>query len=226
MELADYKCLPAQGISAWVCQMAEIAEKAEDSSGLPKLELLLRSGNLLRGHILKVEKHEEETIVVVVNLEDNYNNSSNITFFPEKEVIAFTLLESEVYLKHHVMPALSQSVGNLELKRAVREIQDKIQAITASRVNLQADTTAVPEDARWEVLQVLETLPEIMEKLLADELGKEMLLKKVENITVSTADKARTRLEDKTLKIEIKTPFKGPISAEKDRILSEVETLL
>lgn len=221
-----YKGFPVHGLTTWFSEMAAIVEKSTDNSSLPKLELLLRSGSIIRGHILKLQHSGHDQILMVASLKDQFNSNSEVTFISAHEVVALTFLEPETYLKQYVLPAASKSIGILELKRAAREFQETIQQFFHEEVSLQLDAKECPDNARWEVLQVLEGLPALMEQITADELGKKLVNEKIKRIEIGVSDNSHTALEDGLLKIHISSPFTGTLNSEKDRIKHDIESLL
>lgn len=224
--LENYKEFPVQGLTSWFSEMAEIAEKSTDSSSLPKLELLLRSGSAIRGHILKLQHSGHDQILMVASLRDQFNNNSEITFLPASEVVAVTMLAPEAYLKQYILPAAAKEIGSLELKRATREIDEKIQEFFNEGVSLQLDAKDCPDNARWEALQVLQALPAILEQITADELGKKLVNEKIKNIEIAVSSHSHTSLSEGLLKIQLSSPFTGTLNAEKERIKNAIESLL
>ena len=221
-----YKEFPVQSLNAWFSEMAGIAEKSTDSSSLPKLELLLRSGSVVRGHILKLKQTSHDQMLMIAGLKDQYNHTSEVTFLSAIEVVAVTLLEPAAYLNQYILPAASKEIGSLELKRAAREFHEKVQEFFTEKVSFQLDTKECPDNARWEVLQVLESLPQLMEQITSDELGKKLVNEKIKSIEINVSDHAHTTLEQGVLKIQLTSPFTGTMNAEKERIKSEIESLL
>ena len=221
-----YKALPVKSLTTWFSEMAEIAEKSTDSSSLPKLELLLRSGSVIRGHILKLQQNNHDQMLMVAHLPDPYNNTDEVTFLSASEVVAITLLEPQAYLKQYILPAASKDIGSLELKRAAREFHEKVQEFFHEGVLFQLDTKECPDKARWEVLQVLEALPELIQQITADELGKKLANEKIQSIEIVASGHAQTTLEQGILKIQLSSPFTSTLNAEKERIKSEIESLL
>lgn len=220
-----YQEFPIRNLSSWFSEMAEIAGKSTDGSSLPKLELLLRSGSIIRGHILKLQQSSHDQLLMVAGLKDQYNKSE-ITFLSASEVVALTLLEPEAYLQQYVLPAVSKSIGSLELKRAALELNKKINDFFDNEISLQVDAKEYPENARWEVLQVLEFLPQLMQQLTADELGKNLVNEKINSIEIAVSDRTHTSLEQGILKVQLSSPFTGTLNIEKERIKSEIGSLL
>lgn len=224
--LDHYKEFPVHGLTTWFSEMAAIADNSTDSSSLPKLELLLRSGSVVRGHILKLRENNHDQFLMIASLKDQYNSNSEVTFISAHEVVALTLLEPEAYLKQYVLPAASKSIGSLELKRAAREFQESIQQFFQEEVLLELDAKEYPDNTRWEVLQVLESLPAIMEQITADELGKKLVNEKIKRIEIGVSDHSNTALENGSLKLYITSPFSGTLNSEKERIKNDIEGLL
>src|SRR5690606_10094829 len=92
-------------------------------------------------------------------------------------------------------------------------------------ISIQFDATTCPNNARWEVLQVLETLPELMQHLTADELGKKLVNEKIKSIEITVSDHARTTLDQYVLSIQLTTPFASTLNAENQNIKNEIESL-
>lgn len=221
-----YREFPVHSLNTWLSEMAEIAEKSTDSSSLPKLELLLRSGSAIRGHILKLQHNAHDQMLMIASLKNQYNDTKEVIFISASEVMAITLLDPEAYLKQYVLPAASKDIGKLELKRALQETNEKVNFYFQDGISIQFDATTCPNNARWEVLQVLETLPELMQHLTADELGKKLVNEKIKSIEITVSDHARTTLDQYVLSIQLTTPFASTLNAEKEKIKNEIERLL
>ncbi len=222
--LEAYKNLPIKSFADWFTELAEIAAKSDDSSSLPKLELILKKGGIVRGHILKEEKVGKHNVLMIAGLSDSYNKPE-VTFIPSRTVAGLTLLEPDLYLKQYVIPAASKAIGNLELKRAVKESGEKLSKVTDGKITLSADVENCPETARFDLLQIAESIPGIFEKLTGDELGRSVVYDNVTSVNLEVSKEAKTALDQKQLKIQITSPSSKPLSAEKERIIGEIEAL-
>lgn len=165
-------------------------------------------------------------MLMIASLKNQYNDTKEVIFISASEVMAITLLDPEAYLKQYVLPATSKDIGKLELKRALRETNEKVNFYFQDGISIQFDATTCPNNARWEVLQVLETLPELMQHLTADELGKKLVNEKIKSIEITVSDHARTTLDQYVLSIQLTTPFASTLNAEKEKIKNEIERLL
>lgn len=223
--ISHYKELPIKTLDKWFSELAEIAGKSGEDTALPELALLLKNGSIFRGYIVRLDK--EAKMLMVMGLQDPYNNSKgDITFLPAEEVISLTLVEPDLYLKQFVLPAKSEKIGSLELKRKANSINENIKEKFQQNISLQVIMDTIAENDRWYALKVVEMLPSILDNLTSDEIGKSLINEKLNNIELSVADKPATKLDGDTLQIQIKSPIDTPLTMEKNRIISEIESLM
>ncbi|WP_163407017.1 hypothetical protein [Flavobacterium ajazii] len=207
--------------TGWFIKLADFAEKAEDNSSLPKLELLLHTGNVIRGCIIGYDRTRQEKLLMVLETSD-LDVKSRITLVPGMQVAAITFSDADKAIMNLETPS---KISILELKRSAKIIEEDLEKSTASKISLVLDTDNYPEENRKLVLETIKFLPSIFESLTEDELGKKAILENIKNIKISIAETDSTVLEDKELHIKISSGYKFP-HKEKERIKREIESVL
>jgi hypothetical protein len=188
--------------SGWFIKLVDFADKAEDVYSLPKLELILHTGNVIRGCIIGYDRTRQEKLLMVMGIPDS-GPKSEITLVPGSQVAAITFMDANETLR--VLEP--DSVG------------------TSSQINLVLDTDNYPEEGRKPVLETIKFLSSIFESLTEDDLGKKAVAEQIENIKISIAETDLTILDNKELHIMISQDYKFPLK-EKERIKKEIESVL
>lgn len=214
-----------KNLNSWFTELAALAEQTDDSSSLPRLELLLRSGQVVRGSILKVQTSAHEQWLMILGPADAYTQSE-LTFMSGNEVVALTLLEPEKYLKQFVVTPDPKQVGALELKRAAQHVEAELEKNLQLTIGLQVNVNSIPEQARWDVLRTIGFLPSLLSGIASDELGRKQVRESIAAICIEVADKNQTLLTHNTLTLKLKTPLSVSVTKEKERLRSEIEQLL
>ncbi len=225
MIIDQYKNALFKSLSSWFSELAVLAEQTDDSSNLPRLELSLRSGQVIRGSILQVQQTAHEQWLMLLGLADVYTKSE-LTFLSGNEVVALTLLEPEKYLKQFVVTPDPKQVGELELKRAVQHIESELEKTLQLSIPIQLSGNGIPEQARWDVLRTVGFLPSLFSAIGSDKLGKKQIRENITAIRIEAADKNQTLLEQKTLVMRLKSPLSVSVTKEKERLKTEIEQLL
>lgn len=225
MNIDHLKAIPLRTFSAWFSELAKLAERSDDNSGLPKLELSLRSGHVVRGCILGIQENAHDQMLMVWCFPDPYTKSE-ISFVPAGEVIAFTILEPETSLKQLMAPGDQKAVGALELKRAARNVEAELEKVLQFRIALQLNVDAFPGQARWDVLRTIGLLPGVLSSVAVDDLGRKLVRERISAISILVTGSNSSRLDKNMLILSIATPLAIPVASEKERLKKEIEDLL
>lgn len=207
--------------SGWFIKLADFADKAEDVYSLPKLELLLHTGNVVRGSIIGYDRTRQEKLLMVIGIPDA-NPKSEITLVPGSQVAAITFMDANETIRFLEPNSI---ISILELKRTAKKIEEDLEKNITSKINLVLDTDSYPEENRKVVLETIKFLPSIFESLTEDELGKKAVVENIQNIKISIAKADSTVLENKELHIKISSGYKFS-DKEKERIKKEIESAL
>ncbi|CAD0008843.1 hypothetical protein [Flavobacterium salmonis] len=207
--------------SGWFIKLADFADKAEDVYSLPKLELLLHTGNVIRGCIIGYDRTRQEKLLMVIGIPDA-NPKSEITLVPGSQVAAITFMDADTTLR---VLEPNSVVSTLELKRTAKKAEEDLEKSTTEKINLVLDTDNYPENNRKIVLETIKLLPSIFESLIEDELGKKAVIENIKNIKISIAEDDSIVLENKELHIKISSVYKFPYK-EKERIKKQIENAL
>ncbi|WP_417941359.1 hypothetical protein [Flavobacterium sp. RS13.1] len=207
--------------SGWFIKLADFADKAEDVYSLPKLELVLHTGNVIRGCIIGYDRTRQEKLLMVIGIPDS-NQKSEVTLVPGSQVAAITFMDANETLR---ILEPNATISELELKRTAKKVEEDLEKCTASKINLILETDGYPEENRMLVLETIKFLPSIFESLTNDELGKKAVAENIEKIKISIAEADSTILENKELQITVSVGYKFP-HKEKERIKKEIESVL
>jgi hypothetical protein len=223
--IASYKKNLFKDFSSWFIELADLAQNTEDNSSLPKLELLLHTGNTLRGSIIHSRKTANEHLLMILGIPDSYSKSE-VTLVSSTQVVALTLVEPSHYLKFFTAPENTAIVGSLELKRAIKNSETELEKIIGQKTQFLLDVDSFPENSRSDVLRTIGYLPYIFETLTADELGKNLVQNAIKNIQITIGINNTTTLNEQTLHLEIFSPLTILESKEKERLKTAIENLL
>lgn len=207
--------------AGWFIKLADFAEKADDNSSLPKLELLLHTGNTIRGSIIGYDRTRQEKLLMVLEISD-FHPKSRITLVPGLQVAAITFMDANKTLMSLETPS---KVSVLELKRSAKIIEEDLEKSTTAKINLVLDTDNYPEEDRKLVLETIKFLPSIFESLTEDDLGKKAVGENIGSIKISITETDSTVLENKELHIAVSSGYKIP-HKEKERFKKEIESVL
>ncbi|PXY46991.1 hypothetical protein [Flavobacterium hydrophilum] len=207
--------------SGWFIKLTDFADKAEDVYSLPKLELVLHTGNVIRGCIIGYDRTRQEKLLMVIGIPDS-NPKSEITLVPGSQVAAITFMDANETLR---VLEPSATVSVLELKRSAKKVEEDLEKSISSKMSLVLDTDNYPEENRRLVLETIKFLPSIFESLTEDELGKKAVVENIETIKISIAEADSMVLQNKELNIAISSGYKFP-HKEKERIKKEIESVL
>lgn len=207
--------------TGWFIKLADFAQKADENSSLPKLELLLHTGNVIRGCIIGYDRTRQEKLLMVLEISD-FDAKSRITLVPGVQVAAITFRDADKTIMNLETPS---KISVLELKRSAKIIEEDLEKSTASKISLVLDTENYPEENRKLVLETIKFLPSIFESLTEDELGKKAVVENIKNIKISIAEADSTVLDNKELHIITSSGYKFP-HKEKERIKREIESVL
>jgi hypothetical protein len=207
--------------SGWFIKLADFADRAEDVYSLPKLELLLHTGNTIRGCIIGYDRTRQEKLLMMIGVPDS-NPKSEITLVPGSQVAAITFMDADETLR---VLEPNSVISILELKRAVKKAEEDLEKNTTSKINLILDTDSFPEESRKLVMETVKLLPSIFGSLTDDELGKKAVVENIENIRISIAGEDAMNLNNKELHIVLSEGYKFP-HKEKERIKKAIESIL
>ncbi len=223
--IVSYKKNLFKDFSGWFTELADLAQNTEDNSSLPKLELLLHTGNTICGSIIHSRKTANEHLLMILGIPDSYSKSE-ITLVSSSQVTAITLVDPNHYLKFFSAPENTAIVGSLELKRAIKNTEIELEKIIGEKTQFLLDVDAFPENSRSDVLRTIGYLPAIFEALTADELGKKLVQNAIKNIQITIGTNNTITLNEHTLHLEILSPITILETKEKERIKTAIENLL
>ena len=207
--------------SGWFIKLADFADKTEDIYSLPKLELLLHTGNIVRGCIVGYDRTKQEKLLMVLGIPDA-SLKTNVTLIPGVQVAALTFMDVDKTLAAFETRPL---VSTLELKRTAKAIEEDLEKSINHKINLVLDAENYPESNRSTILEIIKLFPAIFDSLIEDELGKKSVVESIKSIKISLAENNKITLINKELHIE-KSATTVFASKEKERIKKEIESVL
>lgn len=207
--------------SGWFIKLADFADKTEDIYSLPKLELLLHTGNIVRGCIVGYDRTKQEKLLMVLGIPDA-SVKTNVTLIPGVQVAALTFMDVDKTLAALETRPL---VSTLELKRTAKAIEEDLEKSINHKINLVLDAENYPESNRSTILEIIKLFPAIFDSLIEDELGKKSVVENIKSIKISLAANNKITLINKELHIE-KSATTVFASKEKERIKKEIESVL
>lgn len=223
--IASYKKNLFKDFSSWFKALVDLAENTEDNSSLPKLEILLTTGNTICGSIIQSRKTANEYLLMILRASESYSKSE-ITLVSSSQVVALTLVDPNHYLKFFAAPTSTVVVGSLELKRAIKNCESELEKIVEDKIQFLLDVDAFPENSRSDVLRTIGYLPAIFENLTADELGRKLVQNAIKNIQITIGAAQAIKLNEQIVHIEIQSPLTLLESKEKERLKNGIEKLL
>lgn len=207
--------------SGWFIKLADFAEKANDNSSLPKLELLLHTGNVIRGQIIGYDRTRQEKLLMVLGISDS-NPKEQVTLVPGSLVASISFIDANKTL---AVLENRPIVSALELKRTAKTVEEDLQKSTSKTISLTLDTDNYPETDRSFVLETIKLLPSVFKSLIEDDLGKTAIEENIDLIRISIAKENKISLQNKELHIK-KTAVSEFANTHKDRLKKEIESIL
>lgn len=165
----------------------------------PRLTLLLRSGRSLTGTLLELSQ-ERGGNVLTLSLEDVGRRfaAPDIAFVPTSALEAVIVLEAADLDKP---PEPGPIPGKLELRRAVQQLQDELQA-AGHTLELSLAGSLEEETEREAFNAALEPLGKALSQIGTDEMGKEAL-GRVNRVQLELGQDAGVERQGETLQISV-----------------------
>jgi hypothetical protein len=223
--IESYKKNLFKDFSSWFTELADLAQNTEDNSSLPKLELLLHTGNTICGSIIHSRKTAHEFLLMILGIPDSYSKSE-ITLLSGSQVVGIKLIEPNYYLKFFAAPENTTIIGSLELKRGIKNNETELEKIVGMKISLLLDVDSFPDNSRIDVLRTINYLPTIFETLTTDQLGKNLVHTAIKKLQITIGTSTEISLNEQTLNIQILSPLSIPESKERERIKIAIENLL
>ncbi len=193
--------MKVQSLEALLETLAESSKQVEAGrrTERPRLTLLLRSGRSLSGTLLELSR-DRNVNTLTLSLEEKRNrfDAPDIAFVPLTALEAIVLMEAEDLEKP---PERGPVPGKLELKRAVRAVQDELQA--AGHALELSFTGSLEEEIDREALNdALKPLGAALERIGADPMGREAL-SRVKQMVLELGEEAVVKCEEESLRLVV-----------------------
>lgn len=221
--IASYQEHLFKDFSTWFSILSELATNTKETSGLPKLEVSLHSGNRFFGNVIGFQSSDQGSTLFLLEQADVYSKSS-VHIVQCAEIIAISLVDPKTYLDIFLnRPAF---VSDLELKRKTKLVEDQLEQIVSRSLPITLLLSSMTEQNRSHVLQMVEALPAIFKKLCKDDMGMNAVASNIRNIEVLVAKTNQTTLENKQLTLALAKITNQSGEREKDALLHSIEKML
>jgi hypothetical protein len=210
-----------KNISAWLELLEEVAKNTTDTSGLPKLEVSLRSGKTFCGSVLGLKRSVDENLLMLSE-EAEPQARQKLHLIQCEEISALSFIDPNVFLA--IASNQQPVVSELEVKRKIKTIEDEIEQIVSARIPVSFDTVA--EAYRSRALQLTETLPSIFSTLMSDGTGKELIPESISSIGIQVGKTAETHLNNKHLLCVFAKDSEVFLSKQKEALFHSIQKAL
>lgn len=209
----------------WFEDLKELARNTNNDSSLPKLELFLSNGQTIKGSIIESIKNNQEYLLMIMEF-SNQNSESNITLIGSSQIIGLRLIEVNNYIRLFATSKTPEIIGSLQFKRSVSDIQDELNKTTSTPIIIILDVDSYVENERYLILKVLKLIPPIFSSLTSDNIGKELVSKKIKNITISIGTGDNPTLIEQNLHLKVSDSGFITTSKETEKLKTAIENLL
>ncbi len=218
--IANYQKNLLKNISTWLEILEEMSKNTTDTSGLPKLEVSLRSGRLYAGSVIGLKKSTNETFVMLLEHAD-LHTKSRIHLIQCEDIAALSFIDPDIYLSIFSKPIVSE----LELKRKLKVVEDELECILSKPIPVSL-STSITESDRSHVLQMAEGFPEIFKKLTADDISKNLIFEQISDIEIQMDKTAGTILNKNKLICIFAKDSDIFLSRQKEALFYSIEKVL
>lgn len=218
-----FKGIQYNSITELCAELARFSNKTNDSSSLPKLELLLISGSILTGKIIDYQKNNTQSSILV----DVSNEIKQVTFIPVQNLVAISILDLDRFLLLQETENTLQTIGKLEFKRNILEVESRLTDILKKNITIQIENSEViGEKERINANIILEQLPSLFESISCDNISERLLNDSVNSIQLVFSNSQLIQLNEGMLTICIREKRMHTISKEVEILKKEIESLL
>lgn len=218
--IATYQKDLLKRISSWLEILEEISKNTTDTSGLPKLEVSLRSGRLFSGSVIGLKKSTDENLLMLLE-HAGLHAKERIHLILCEDITALSFIDPETCLSVFSKPVISE----LELKRKTKNIEDALEQIVSKRIPVLLDP-AIAESDRSHVLKLIQAFPEIFERLTADDISKNAVFGQISGIEIRVDKSPGTILNKKQLICIFAKDSEVFLSRQKEALFYSIEKVL
>ena len=208
-------------ISTWFEILEEISKNTTDTSGLPKLEVSLRSGRMFSGSVTGLQKSTHQNILMLLEQADQ-QSKARVHLIQCEEVSAVSFVDPTVYLSIFSKPIISE----LEMKRKVKSVEERIEEATITKIAIDVSHASISEVERNHVVKLAETLPSIFNILMKDNMAKSLILENITSIAIQVGEIAHTSLSNKLLTCVFEKDSDVFLSKQKEDLFLSIEKAL
>lgn len=210
-----------KGISSWFEILEELSKNTTDTSGLPKLEVSLRSGRMFAGSVIGLKTSIEGNVLMLLE-QAEIHSKARAHLIQCEEIAALSFVDPEVYLSIFSKSIISE----LELNRKSKIIEDEIEKILSTRIAISFHKESIKESDRSQILQLIQELPTIFRKLTKDTIGNSQITENVLDIEIRMGKTAETNLTKKHLICTFAKDSEVYLSKQKEALLHSIEKVL
>jgi hypothetical protein len=218
--IANYQKNLLKNISTWIEILEEMSKNTTDTSGLPKLEVSLRSGRMYSGSVIGLKKSTDENFVLLWEQPD-LHIKARVHLIQCEDITALSFVDPDTFVSIFSKPVVSE----LELKRKTKAIEDQIEEIVSKRISVSL-SSSITESDRSHVLQMIEVIPEIFKKLTEDNISKNAVSEQISEIEIQVDKTAGTILNKNQLICIFAKDSEVFLSRQKDALFNSIEKVL
>lgn len=210
-----------KNISTWFEILEEISKNTTDTSGLPKLEVSLRSGRMFSGSVIGLKKSVDENLVMLLEYPELHSRA-RIHLIKCEDICTLSFIDPDIFLS--ISSKEKPVITEFELKRRVKAVEERIEQILSSHIPISINQ--VSESDRSRVADLTEELPAIFSKLIKDDTGKNLIQKSIVSIDIQLGKTAETNLNNKHLICIFAQDSELFLSKQKEILFHSIEKVL
>lgn len=212
-----------RALEALLRELAALEERREAGEPLivPLVTLHLASGRELDGFVLALGDERQDRTVVLRRAPQGRSPPRDLAFVPRAAIEAVTVHDAEDAgaASADAPPAPTR----LAVRRGAAALSSRLEPLLGRAVEVEAQVPEEPEPLRL-FDELLGWLPELIEALAKDELGRAALRAKVGRLTLSSGSEPGCRLSDGAL--ELTAPLSQRARLSKPELKKRLEALL
>ena len=219
MKLSFLNDLPVSSTIELCKEAANFAKKADNSSSLPKLELLLYNGTSVTGKIVDFQDKSGKSYIWIENNIDIPQKIS-LLLLDISQIIGINIMDFEVYQICREGNKPLEIIGTLELKRKKKSTEELLEKLLSKAIVINFDVDTLKEEDRAILYKNLSLITTTFQEILSDEMSKSSIKEKISEIEITIEEHISVVLNKEILSIAIQKSNRQTI-ANQVKILQE-----
>lgn len=204
MKLSFLNDLPVSSTIELCKEAANFVKKADKSSSLPKLELLLYNGTSVTGKIVDFQDKSGKSYIWIENNIDIPQKIS-LLLLDVSQIIGINITDFEVYQICREGNKTLEIIGNLELKRKKKSTEELLEKLLSKAIVINFDVDTLKEEDRAILYKNLSLITTTFQEILTDEMSKSIISQGLRAIDIKISDALEIRLNEGILLISIQS---------------------